>query len=206
LSFVASLAVACAAPSADRLTNGAGGADYTSGPAEGASPSSSDDENDAPRPTGGAFCANDRIVGVSTMPASSGASIEEQRAYALVALNTLRADTGLPPLKRDACLDRIAQSAVDAFAASGQPHTYFTAQCLSRSGGQSCECGWAQENQGGGTAPNWKEALHSPLCAMMAEPEGQGHRANIQSRAFTRVGIGISQRGSMRVFSHEFGR
>jgi uncharacterized protein YkwD len=202
---VACLAVACAAPTPDRLTNGGGGGDYTSGPS-GSGPASEDDGDGVKGPTGGPFCEGDRVASVSTAPASPTASIEEQRAYALVSLNALRAVTGLAPLKRDACLDRLAQAAVQEFAASGQPHTYFTSQCLRTSGGQSCECGWAQENQGGGTAANWKEALHSPLCAMMAEPEGQGHRANIQSRAFTRVGIGIGQRGAMRVFSHEFGR
>ncbi len=188
----------------------AAGAGSSSPAASGQTAPQSGDTGGPTGANGEPFCANRRIVGLAATPAAAGAAAEEMRAYGADAVNHLRAQTGLPPLVRDACLDRIAQAATDAFASDGRAHGYFLANCMnaSRAFGDACECGWGQENQGGagGTNVSWKDATHRPLCSMMGEPEGKGHRKNIQSREWTRIGVGVAMRGGMLVWSHEFGR
>ena len=90
-------------------------------------------------------------------------------------------------------------------------HDYFQKNCMnaSKGFGKTCECGWAQENYGaaGGTSYLWKDSINVPLCGMMDEPKGVGHRSNIESKEWKRLGTGFTRSGSSGLgWTQEFGR
>jgi hypothetical protein len=157
----------------------------------------------------GPFCTGDdkhkRIIGFDDTPAKANPTPDEVRKYSFDALNYIRAMTCLPPLKIDTCLNQIAESALAANAG----HGYFLQNCMNSAYnyGKSCKCGWAQENIGAsyGTGRTWKDGVQNPLCGMMTEPKGKGHRGNIESKTWTRIGIGIKFSSSGASWYHEFG-
>ncbi|MBI4821314.1 MAG: hypothetical protein HY791_33960 [Deltaproteobacteria bacterium] len=157
----------------------------------------------------GPFCSGDVILGFDDTAADPAATDEEVRAYALAALNHLRSRTCLPPLSRDACLDGIGASAIATVESLGV-HGYFVQNCLdgAHGFGRSCECGWAQENYGAasGSRFSWKYGVRGPLCSMMTEPRGQGHRGNIESTEWTKLGVGLARTPNGMAWYHEFGR
>jgi uncharacterized protein YkwD len=130
------------------------------------------------------------------------------RRYAADLVNAVRAMTSLPPLVLDDCLNDIAQRAIEDVADGGGVHGYFSEHCGVGSLRGECECGWAQENYGASTQNGWKVALQGPLCGMMTEPKGWGHRGNIESPEWTRIGIGVLpwRGGEGLQWVHEFGR
>lgn len=148
---------------------------------------------------------NPRILGFNA-PAPANPTYAEVRAYSLAAVNAIRARTCLPALTEDSCLDGIAESAL----AANNTHGYFIDNCMNAAHnfGRACTCNWAQENIGAayGTSRNWTDGIQSPLCRMMTEPKGRGHRSNIESAEWKRIGIGASWTSSGATFYHEFGR
>ncbi len=157
----------------------------------------------------GPFCANDKIIGFDAGPAGNpSATLEEVRQFSLSAVNYLRSRTCLPPLVLDSCLNKIGTTANEAIPSLGI-HGYFIQNCMNQSHqfGSACECSWTQENYGmaGGSNRSWKEGVIVPLCAMMEEPFGQGHRGNIENTKWTRLGVGITYDSSSASWCHEFG-
>ena len=160
----------------------------------------------------GPFCEGNprHVIGLMTRPASAKPTVEEMRAYMLKAVNMVRATTNLPALKLDDCLNKIADAAIADVNRGGSVHGYFSENCMNAAHGfgKSCECGWAQENYGaaGGSSYAWTDTLNVPLCGMMDEPKGVGHRGNIESPQWTRLGVGVSGSGASWKWVHEFGR
>jgi hypothetical protein len=160
----------------------------------------------------GPFCeqrdGKRRIIGFEP-PYSGTPSLDEARTYSGDAVNHIRAMTCLPPLALDECLNDIGTRALDAVSTLGI-HGYFLAHCMNAAHdyGDSCECDWAQENYGmaAGTSRDWSDGVHAPLCGMMDEPKGVGHRSNIESAEWTRLGVGIDIMTSGAAWCHEFGR
>ena len=157
----------------------------------------------------GPFCSAEgqrlRLIGFVPLPSSDDPTPQMVRDYSLAALNHIRSRTCLPPLLADDCLTRIAEEAL----AANSGHGYFLANCLLNSAQRGrCECGWAQENIGaaGGTGRTWRDGIVAPLCGMMSEPKGVGHRSNIESTQWTRVGIGVRYGRNGASWFHEFGR
>jgi hypothetical protein len=146
-----------------------------------------------------------RIIGF-TMQEPESPTLEQIRAYTLAAINTLRARTCLPPLALDDCLNDIAET---AYAAVGVSHGYFLANCMNAAHnfGRECECNWTQENGGAsmGTGLTWVDGVQNPLCRMMTEPYGKGHRSNIESKHWERIGIAGKFVSSGAAWLHEFG-
>lgn len=157
----------------------------------------------------GPFCENDTIIGFERGPEVPDPSLEQVREFSVQALNYIRSLTCLPSLKLDSCLSDIGTAAL---AANDELkiHGYFKANCLNAAHdfGNSCQCDWAQENYGaaGGSRRTWKDGVIVPLCGMMTEPKGVGHRANIESDDWTRVGVGIEYSSTSASWYHEFGR
>jgi uncharacterized protein YkwD len=147
---------------------------------------------------------NARIIGFE-YPAPMEPTLVEFRAYSLAAVNFIRARTCLPPLAPDDCLDGIADEA----RAASSGHGYFLANCMNsdHAFGRECKCNWTQENIGGasGTNRSWIDGVHSPLCGMMTEKKGRGHRSNIEHPSWTRMGISASWSRSGASWFHEFG-
>jgi hypothetical protein len=140
------------------------------------------------------------------MPEPLNPTLQQIRAYTLAAINTIRARTCLAPLVLDDCLNGIAEK---AFAANGVSHGYFLANCMNSSHnyGRNCECNWAQENGGAsaGSGRTWVDGVQNPLCRMMTEDYGTGHRSNIESKHWKRIGIAGSYHNSGASWLHEFG-
>lgn len=147
---------------------------------------------------------NPRIVGL-TLEAPDDPTLQEVREYSLAAVNAIRARTCLPPLELDLCLNAIAEEALAANAG----HGYFIEHCMNaeRDYGRQCECNWTQENIGAsyGTSRTWVDGIHGPLCRMMTEPKGQGHRANIEAPDWVRLGVGVDYGANGATWYHEFG-
>lgn len=145
-----------------------------------------------------------RIIGFD-MQAPASPTLAQIRAYSLAAVNAIRARTCLPPLVADACLDRIAEQA----QAANSGHGYFIQNCMNgaHNYGRNCECNWAQENIGAasGTSRTWVDGVQSPLCRMMTERKGTGHRSNIEADVWRRLGVGIKWSSSGASWYHEFG-
>jgi uncharacterized protein YkwD len=144
------------------------------------------------------------ITGFDGKPAGAVPTLDGLRKYSLDALNYIRARTCLPPLTMDACLNKHAQEATNYGM-----HAYFQKMCFNAAHGygKTCDCGWAQENYGASYASQgctWKDGIHTPLCKMMEEPKGAGHRGNIESTKWKRVGIGIKASSSGALWAHEF--
>lgn len=159
----------------------------------------------------GPFCDADRkIIGFDATPGAANPTLAQVRDYSAKAVNLLRWRTGLPPLRTDAALNDIGERAMVDLANGGSVHGYFIANCMNAANGfgTQCEAGWAQENFGSasGSARTWKDGIRVPLCAMMEEPFGQGHRRNIESTQWTRVGVGIRTTPYGASWVHEFGR
>lgn len=153
----------------------------------------------------GPFCENDRIIGFD-VEEPEDPTLEQVQKYSLDAVNYLRSRTCLPPLVLDSCLNRIA---FDALAIGGF-HVYFRENCMNAAHdfGRDCECDWGQENIGlaYGTRRTWADGIQVPLCGMMEEPKGVGHRANIENDEWTRLGVGVDYDDSGASWHHEFGR
>jgi hypothetical protein len=152
----------------------------------------------------GPFCENDRIIGFeASLP--SEPTLEEVRAYNVAAVNHIRSLTCLPQVTADTCLDDIAVRALEI----GGFHTYFIENCMNAEYGfgANCECNWSQENIGAafGTRRTVEDGIHVPLCAMMEEPYGQGHRSNIENPLWVRLGVGIDWNDTGASWHHEFG-
>lgn len=149
--------------------------------------------------------SNARVIGFD-MPEPANPTMQEFREYTLGALNAIRARTCLQPLVLDDCLNGIAE---DAYAEAGVGHGYFIANCLNaeHNYGRNCECNWAQENAGASAGSNrtWADGVHNPLCRMMTEDYGTGHRSNIESKNWFRVGVGGEFNRSGAYWLHEFG-
>lgn len=146
----------------------------------------------------------DRIIGFDE-PAPENPTIEQAREYSLKAVNHLRARTCLPPLVLDDCLNEIAEEAL----AANRSHGYFIDHCMNqaRGFGRNCECNWTQENIGAAAASGqtWVHGVHRPLCGMMTEPKGVGHRANIEHPHWVRLGVAINVSSIGATWFHEFG-
>lgn len=163
----------------------------------------------------GPFCEGTgsarKIIGLLNEPAPADVSVDEARRFNAEALNTIRAMTGLRALDLDDCLNDLAQKGNDLWVGGGAVHGHFSDQCLSKNMSpqtRDCGCGWIQENQGnaGGSTTTWKKAIHRTLCEMMDEPLGVGHRGNIQSAVYTKVGVGIKVLANGAQYTHDFGR
>ncbi len=109
----------------------------------------------------------------------------------------------------DTCLNDIAKRACEANATLGILG-YIKQNCFDAAHDYSKnrECGWAQENHGGafGSADIWKDRIRRPVCLMMHEAKGTGHRANIESAEWKRLGTGTSYTATSADWCHEFGR
>jgi len=160
------------------------------------------------------FCENAggqklRIIGFDDKPYAATPTLAEVRKFALDAVNAIRARTCLQPLAPDDCLDKIGTAANDAVKTLGI-HGYFKENCMNSAHGfgKSCECNWTQENYGSasGSSRTWKDGIIVPLCGMMEEPKGQGHRGNIESPDWRRMGSGVTWTTSGAGWCHEFGR
>lgn len=160
------------------------------------------------------FCENTggqklRIVGFDDKRYAGTPTLAEVRKFALDAVNAIRARTCLPALAADDCLDKIGTTANEAVKTLGI-HGYFKANCMNSAYGfgKSCECNWTQENYGAasGSSRTWKDGIIVPLCGMMEEPKGQGHRGNIESSEWKRMGSGVTWTSSGAGWCHEFGR
>jgi uncharacterized protein YkwD len=153
--------------------------------------------------------ASQVLIGFDVGSASASPTLADVRKFSLDAVNHIRARTCLPPLAADSCLDDIGTRANDAVATLGI-HGYFLQNCMNAAHGygKNCECGWAQENYGAasGSSRTRKDGVIVPLCAMMTEPKGQGHRGNIENAAWTRLGVGVSYDAHGAGWCHEFGR
>jgi uncharacterized protein YkwD len=153
----------------------------------------------------GPFCSGGKIIGFDYPAPDDSPTMAQVRAYSLAAVNHIRAMTCLPPLVADECLNEIAERAL----AANSGHGYFIENCMNgaHSYGNDCECGWAQENIGSasGSRRTWRDGVEVPLCGMMTEPKGVGHRANIESSKWTRLGVGINYYSSGASWFHEFG-
>lgn len=157
----------------------------------------------------GPFCdesSGDRGLIGFEYRAPQNPSIADAREYSLAAVNHIRAMTCLPPLSLDSCLNDIADRAL----AAGSGHGYFIANCMNgeHAYGDACECGWSQENIGmaAGSNRSWTDGIEVPLCGMMDEGFGEGHRGNIESPEWTRLGVGIELMSGGASWFHEFGR
>jgi hypothetical protein len=160
----------------------------------------------------GPFCEKNEtiIIGFDATAGAANPSPQAVREFALAAVNHIRARTNLPPLKGDAAIDDIADRALAAVPTLGV-HGYFKANCLNAAHdfGRKCEAGWAQENYGAasGSRRTWKDGIRVPLCGMMTEPKGQGHRGNIESKEWTRMGSSVTgTKSNGAEWNHEFGR
>ncbi len=157
----------------------------------------------------GPFCKNDFIIGFDESTGKPNPAPAEVRQFALDAVNFIRSRTALPAYRADANLEGIADRAFGTVDSLGV-HGYFIANCMNKAHGygKMCEAGWAQENYGAasGTRRTWKDGIRVPLCAMMTEPKGQGHRGNIENAAFTRMGSnGNAATANGAAWVHEFG-
>jgi uncharacterized protein YkwD len=174
--------------------------------------SSGGESHDVPGPTAetcdpdflGPFCENDRIIGFDPS-APANPTEQEAREYSVQAVNYIRSLTCLPPLQLDDCLSDIGERAL----AANSGHGYFIDNCMNAAHdyGDSCECNWTQENIGmaAGSNRTWVDGVHVPLCGMMTEPKGVGHRKNIESPEWTRMGVGIELMSGGASWFHEFG-
>ena len=122
-------------------------------------------------------------------------STSESREYFFEVLNWLRSKSCLSPLKPDENLNKFGSVGLDY----GFNHEYFGSKC---SGG--CPHGIGAENIGTASDKNWAEAIQVPLCKMMAEPFGTGHRGAIQNAKFTRTGLGIKCSKNECTWTNEF--
>lgn len=130
-------------------------------------------------------------------------SIEDKRLYNLKRLNEIRDEYDLPPLVMDECLNKIAELANDERIETDELHGMFSRECLMQ---ESCECDWAQENQGDAYGMgSWQEEMDVVLEMMMDEGPGGGHHDNIVSTEWTRVGIGIRIFQDVLYFTNDFG-
>jgi len=159
----------------------------------------------------GTSCAG-QTSGAIGASGTNGASDARQTDGALSTgstVNAIRARTCLPALAADDCLDKIGTTANEAVKTLGI-HGYFKANCMNSAYGfgKSCECNWTQENYGAasGSSRTWKDGIIVPLCGMMEEPKGQGHRGNIESSEWKRMGSGVTWTSSGAGWCHEFGR
>jgi probable HAF family extracellular repeat protein len=148
-----------------------------------------------------------KIIGFDDSPGRSNPTKKEVLNYSLKAVNFLRSRTGLRPYKLDPKLTKIAEEALKA----NRGHGYFINNCMNAAYGygRKCKAGWAQENIGGasGTDRTWKDGIRVPLCSMMdGEPKGVGHRQNIESKEWTRIGIAATCNDNGCFWHHEFGR
>lgn len=157
----------------------------------------------------GPFCTDEgtpHIIGFDDSPGVGTPTKEEFINYSLEAVNFLRWRTALPPLQSAPALHDIAERAL----AYDQGHGYFIENCMNAENGygRNCEAGWAQENIGGawGSSRTWKDGVRVPLCRMMEEPKGVGHRANIESQEWTRLGVAGDFNENGAYWFHEFGR
>ena len=157
----------------------------------------------------GPFCTDEgtpKIIGFDDSPGVGIPTKEEFVSYSLEAVNFLRWRTALPPLKSAPALHDIAERAL----AYDQGHGYFIENCMNAKNGygRNCEAGWAQENIGGawGSSRTWKDGVRVPLCRMMEEPKGMGHRANIESKEWKRLGVAGDVNENGAYWFHEFGR
>jgi hypothetical protein len=157
----------------------------------------------------GPFCENDAIIGFERGPEIDNPTLQEVREFSVQAVNYIRSLTCLEPLALDSCLNDIATAALGANQQLGI-HGYFKQNCMNAAHdfGDSCECDWGQENFGAasGTRRTWKDGVIVPLCGMMEEPKGVGHRANIEGSEWTRLGVGVDYSSNGASWYHEFGR
>jgi uncharacterized protein YkwD len=120
----------------------------------------------------------------------SEARIERTRATILCLLNEERARHDLPPLKQNAILEGASQRHSEDmvrrhFFAHETPDGVSPGERMDAAGYSVCEC-YVGENLYWGAGPNAPPA--EALEGWMGSP---GHRANILSREFTEVGIGV---------------
>ncbi|MDY6875739.1 MAG: S8 family serine peptidase [Chloroflexota bacterium] len=143
--------------------------------------------------------------GVSGVPASNEAY--EQKVVERV--NTVRAENGLPPLKRFLSLDDAARYHATDLAQDD----YFDHDSYDRSGGDLVQaCGWSARIQS--YYPNW-QSLAENIAAGYTTPESvmngwmnsEGHRNNILSTSNWEIGVGYYQGGSWwHYWVQDFGR
>ncbi|GAA3408487.1 peptidoglycan-binding protein [Paenibacillus hodogayensis] len=129
-------------------------------------------------------------------PPSEGLSAEERQMIELV--NTARREAGLEPLEADLKLAEVARLKSRDMADNG----YFSHQSPTYGSpfDMMQQFGIAYSSAGENIACN--EAVQAAHEALMNSP---GHRANILSGTFTRIGIGIVDGGSCgKMFTQQF--
>ncbi|MGB0678098.1 MAG: CAP domain-containing protein [Polyangiales bacterium] len=176
-------------------------ADESSDPSQGGSstPPASQTGSGGSHGSGGSTAA-------ATLDDGGCAEAQAMRDYNLQWVNNARAQTGLSPYVLDDCLSGLAQRAVQDVADGGDVHGMFVRECIRNR--PNCECNWQQENYGagGGSTTDWTLFFDMPLSSMMQEPKGTGHRANIESTDYTRLGVGVVCDGASSVqFVNTFG-
>jgi uncharacterized protein YkwD len=154
------------------------------------------------------------IIGFDKTDTIKQPTDQEVIDYHLKAVNFIRSRTGLPALKYNTKLGEIAQQA----QAANNGHGYFIQNCMNSRYGYGATCAvvgeengvnirWKQENIGGasGTRRSWQDGIRVPLCAMMAEEYGTGHRANIEHKKYTHIGFSHKMSANGGMWFHEFG-
>lgn len=137
------------------------------------------------------------------LPASTGGSsagtgilsADEARSYQLI--NEARQQNGIAPLALNATLVKVAREKAQDLADNG----YF--------GHYSPTYGSPYDHlQANGVAYRWAgeniAEMGSVDAAHEAFMQSSGHRANILSKAYTEVGVGVSRRGSTVYIAQEF--
>jgi len=157
----------------------------------------------------GPFCVNDKIIGFDPGPTPDHPTLDDVWSFSLKAVNYLRSRTCLPSLTFDEGLSAIAAQALEANDTLGI-HGFFQENCMNAEHqfGDACTCDWSQENYGAASGSDWtwRDGIMVPLCGMMTEPKGVGHRSNIESTEWKRMGVGVTWDAHGANWYHEFGR
>jgi uncharacterized protein YkwD len=140
-------------------------------------------------------------------PSASAAASTIAEAHNLARVNEYRTAAGLAPLTLDANLSAFARRGSIQLVSDHVPHGHF------RSAGSSMWqqgfTGGAAENQGAPTGwpraaadpvQNTKKQIDQILASMMAEGPSGGHHRNIMNPKAKRIGIGLVEDGSGKLY------
>jgi uncharacterized protein YkwD len=154
------------------------------------------------------------IIGFDETDTVKQPTEQEVIDYHLRAVNFIRRRTGLPALTYNTKLAEIAQQA----QAANSGHGYFIKNCMNGKYGYGAMCAivgeengagirWKQENIGGamGSRRSWQDGIRVPLCSMMEEDYGTGHRGNIEHKRYTHIGFSHKMSANGGFWFHEFG-
>jgi hypothetical protein len=114
-------------------------------------------------------------------------ALEDARAYALVYLNRVRAESGAPSLSLDYGLNAFAQAGSKQIALDHRPHQHIADDP------RACwQCSEEQSDPQGLPPAPMKDQILGLLDGMMSTGPGAATHDNLLGRAWHRLGVGIA--------------